>query len=107
MTANHLSIAQDFTRYPAGRFESDGPYSGENFRDNFLVPAMELGTPVTIDLDGVRGFGSSFLEEAFGGLVRKGYSSEQVLSIFTFASSDPSLEIEIKDYIQHGADGSD
>ena len=59
-----------------------------------------------IDLDGVRGFGSSFLEEAFGGLVRKGYPPEMVLGTFTLRSSDPSLVMEIEDYVIHGADGS-
>ena len=67
---------------------------------------MEKAEPVTIELDGVRGFGSSFLEEAFGGLVRKGYSPESVLSTFTLRSSDPSLVAEIEDYVQNGADGS-
>lgn len=106
MPNSDLSIARDFTRYPAGRFRSDGPYSGEQFRDDFLVPAMEKGESVSIDLDGVRGFGSSFLEEAFGGLVRKGYSPEIVLSTFTLKSSDPTLIAEIHDYIKHGVDGS-
>lgn len=106
MRTRHLSIARDFSRYPAGRFKSDGPYSGEKFRDDFLVPAMETGELMTIDLDGVRGFGSSFLEEAFGGLVRNGYSSEKVLRTFTFVSSDPSLKVEIEDYVRHGADGN-
>lgn len=105
MPIKNLSIARDFTRHPAGRYRSDGPYSGEQFRDDFLVPAMETGDKVKIDLDGVRGFGSSFLEEAFGGLVRKGYSPESVLAIFTLQSSDPSIVAEIEDYIRHGADG--
>ena len=106
MPIRNLSIARDFTRHPAGRYRSDGPYSGEQFRDDFLVPAMQTGEPVEIDLDGVRGFGSSFLEEAFGGLARKGYSPESILSVFTLRSSDPSIVVEIEDYIRHGADGS-
>ncbi len=67
-----ISIAKDFTDTPGGRNRTDGPYSGERFRDDVLVPALERGE-VEVDLDGVLGFGSSFLEEAFGGLVRRGF----------------------------------
>jgi hypothetical protein len=65
-----LSVARDFSRSPAGRFRSDGQYSGEEFRERLLWPALEEFDQLEVDLDGVLGFGSSFLEEAFGGLVR-------------------------------------
>ena len=55
-------------------------------------------------MDGTRGYGSSFLEEAFGGLVRKGFSQDQILSSFELNSSDPSLIEEVHDYIAHGID---
>lgn len=74
-----ISIAKDFSRSPAGRFKTDGPYSGEAFRDGFLWPALTENEGVEVDLDGALGFGSSFLEEAFGGLVRKyGISSKEL-----------------------------
>nr|VFJ90739.1 MAG: protein of unknown function (DUF4325) [Candidatus Kentron sp. LFY] len=95
-----LNIAKDFSRYPAGRVVTDGPYSGQGFREGFLVPAMEAGEKFTIDLDGTRGYGSSFLEEAFGGLVRAGYSSKTILSLLTFQTNDESLIIEIREYIK-------
>lgn len=104
MQHSQLSVSRDFSRYPAGRYKSDGPHSGERFRDEFLVPAMEAGKQVTIDLDGVRGFGSSFLEEAFGGLVRKGYASDSVLETFDLVSKDPSIVIEIREYVLKAAD---
>lgn len=80
-----IEIAKDFSEYPAGRVPKDGPYNGERFRKEFLVPALREAIAhddkVTVILDGVRSFGSSFLEEAFGGLVRcEGYSNEDVLS---------------------------
>lgn len=99
-----INIANHFSRYPAGRIPSDGPYSGELFRDNFLVPVLKTNEKVIIEMDGTRGYGSSFLEEAFGGLIRLGFTEEQVLSAFQFISSDPSLIEEIQDYIKHGAD---
>lgn len=66
-----LNIAKDFSRSPAGRFITDGPFSGEAFRENLLRPALANNAKVEVDLNGSLGFGSSFLEEAFGGLVRK------------------------------------
>jgi hypothetical protein len=65
-----ISIANDFSKFPAGRYESDGPASGQSFREKHLKPALDANDMVTVDMDGVLGYGSSFLEEAFGGLVR-------------------------------------
>ena len=66
-----INIAKDFSRYPLGRDDNDGPYNGEKFRKSFLVPALQRHKKVAVYLDGPKGYGSSFLEEAFGGLVRK------------------------------------
>ncbi len=65
-----INIAKQFSRSPAGRYVTDGPFSGQAFRENLLVPALNSADKVEVDMDGVMGFGSSFLEEAFGGLVR-------------------------------------
>jgi hypothetical protein len=66
-----IEIAKEFSTTPGGRFRIMGPDSGEEFRDRLK---RELDkTPaetVTVILDGVEGYGSSFLEEAFGGLIR-------------------------------------
>jgi len=69
-----INVASDFSDYPTGRYISDSPVSGQRFRDEFLIPkldeAMRRGEKLVVDLDGVQSLGSSFLEEAFGGLVR-------------------------------------
>lgn len=104
MAVKKISIAREFSRYPAGRVRSDGPFSGEAFRDGWLIPILKSDDRAVIDLDGVRGYGSSFLEEAFGGLVREGFRVDQILSAFEFHSSDQSIVDEIKDYIEHGAE---
>jgi hypothetical protein len=69
---------------PGGRYVSDGLFSGEWFREEVLRPAVshaiESGEKVRVDLDGAPGYGSSFLEEAFGGLVRKGYLKREQVS---------------------------
>ena len=70
-----INVATDFTRYPGGRYRQDGDFSGEEFRDDVLVPALRkaraTSTRVVVVLDGATGYPSSFLEEAFGGLVRE------------------------------------
>jgi hypothetical protein len=67
-----LSVARAFSEFPAGRHPDDGPYSGERFREEFLVPNLKSDDSILeVDLDGTMGYGSSFLEEAFGGLVRE------------------------------------
>ena len=98
MDEGMISIATDFSRSPAGRFISDGPNSGERFRRDFLVPGLQRHERLLIDLDGTRGIGSSFLEEAFGGLVRLGFSASDLMRKLAFKSRDPSLETEIRSY---------
>lgn len=94
-----ISIAHDFSVYPGGRTPADGPNSGENFREQHLVPIFSSTDKVIIDFDGVRGYGSSFLEEAFGGLVRRGIDKELILSQLVFQSSKDSIVSEVKRYI--------
>ena len=69
-TMKTITIAEDFSKFPAGRFREDGKASGAAFRDDMLVVALRDDEKVAVVFDGVAGFGSSFLEEAFGGLVR-------------------------------------
>lgn len=66
----HISVARDYSRFPAGRYRTDGPFSGQRFREEILQPALGQADVIEVELDGVSGFGSSFLDEAFGGLIR-------------------------------------
>ncbi len=68
----YISLAKDFNRDPAGRFLSDGPFSGEKFREELLYPALKDPKieKVIVELNGLGGVGSSFWDEAFGGLIR-------------------------------------
>lgn len=67
---SQVSVARQFTVTPGGRYRRISEFSGEEFRETMLLPAASRGELVEVDLDGVLGYGSSFLEEAFGGLVR-------------------------------------
>jgi len=99
-----VNIAKDFSKYPAGRNKADGPYCGELFRETHLEPSMQDNKELTIKLDGTRGYGSSFLEEAFGGLVRAGHTPVKIKKLITIISSDSSLKEEIFEYIDEGGD---
>ena len=101
MTSHQIHVARDFSRFPAGRFRSDGPYSGEIFRDDFLVPALRGNESVTVFLDGTMGYGSSFLEEAFGGLVREsGFLAKDLHNkLKVHSAHDRSLVTEVWSYI--------
>lgn len=102
-----ISIAKDFSEVPAGRFYSDGDVSGQAFREKILAPAYEDGKSLLIDLDGVEGFGSSFLEEAFGGFLRhhKKVKLDEFLSRVKFKSDeDPSFVDEILGYLKDEAE---
>lgn len=98
-----ISIANDFSRFPAGRYSSDGPYSGEDFRVSVLKPHLDKGETIVIDFDGALGYGSSFLEEAFGGLVRTGYAAADLLKRLVFRSRDATLTAEVERYIKRAA----
>ena len=64
----------EWTDMPGARYRTDGPFSGEAFREDVLVPGFKrytiTGQPVTVDLDNTQGIARSWIEEAFGGLVR-------------------------------------
>lgn len=70
----HKKVTVDvaaFSLTPGGRYRSEGEFSGEEFREDHLVPVLDSGADIEVDLDGPVGVTSSFLEEVFGGLVRK------------------------------------
>lgn len=72
-------LGNQFDVYPMGR-----PL-GAQFREMVLVPMLRqiersnTTEKLEISFESCRSFGSSFLEEAFGGLVRKGLFSKAFL----------------------------
>ena len=105
MSDKTIEIARDFSKFPAGRYRSDGPYSGEVFRKDFLEPAIENYDQVNIKIDNVSSFGSSFLEEAFGGLIRDGYTKEFLSKKLNIQAETPiymSFKREIEGYLRNG-----
>lgn len=67
---------KDSFKYEGPRFKRLGPESGEEFRDEYLIPWLEENRgdeQLAVDFSGTIVYTPSFLEEAFGGAVRKGY----------------------------------
>ena len=103
-----LKIAEEFSPVPIGRHRSDSKKSGEAFRDDLLFPRVDKAIKekdvLVIDFEGMEGLSSSFLEEAFGGLVRvKGLPAETVIKTLKFipmnSHFDPYIE-NVKAYIR-------
>ncbi|MEN3382545.1 MAG: hypothetical protein V7608_2589 [Hyphomicrobiales bacterium] len=93
MSTRTIEVATDFSRFPGGRFRTDGPHSGEQFREERLVPALHGNDLVVVNLDGVAGFPSSFLEESFGGLVRlHKFSPEELEAKLSFTVLTPRMK---------------
>lgn len=84
MSQISIDIGRDFSPVPAGRHPEDGEFNGEAFRTSILEPALRKYDRVEVVLDQAEGFGSSFLEEAFGGLVRVGGFSPAYLQEHLF-----------------------
>lgn len=101
MNMTTIAIASEFSQYPAGRYRVDGAFSGEVFREDLLEPRLREYDVVEVDLDGSMGYGSSFLEEAFGGLVRlKKFTKEALHKKLKFRyKEDPFVIDEIWQYI--------
>jgi STAS-like domain of unknown function (DUF4325) len=100
-----IDVGKDFSRFPSGRYAKNGTTSGEAFRVRYLEPALRNSTDaVQVVLDGTIGYGSSFLEEAFGGLVRvAGFKPDVLANRLSFVTTDDSLKLEVQEYITEAA----
>lgn len=100
---SHTIRVRDYTLFPGPRYIRLGPYSGEWFRKEVLEPEIKHHQgAIEVDLDGALGYGSSFLDESFAGLLRAGYSVDIVNSIVSkvVSKEDPTLLDEIKIYVE-------
>ena len=101
-----INIARDFSPIPGARYPIEGDFSGQEFRQSLLAPklkeAIQSNTVLNIDLDGTLGYGTSFLEEAFGGLIRTDkFSYDDILSHIQFTcNDDPGYIDEINSYME-------
>ena len=84
----------------------EGDYSGQEFRQNVLHPALkkaiEMNVKLIVDLDGTAGLGTSFLEESFGGLIRRDHINYNILkqTLIIISDEDPDYKEEVDNYIE-------
>ena len=91
----------DFSKTPYGRTDEDGAFNGKRFRMQKLKPAFDSGEKVDIDFNGVAPPGSSFLHEAFGGLIRyESMTLGSILQKLNIISDFPFYEIQIKKFLE-------
>ena len=96
-----VNVAKQFTKLPGLRYIRLGKFSGEEFRQTFLIEPLRQGKTVIVELDGVRGYGSSFLEEAFGGTVRElDLETEDALQRLKVETSVESWQLDVDEYIR-------
>lgn len=105
-----ITVAKDFTRLPGVRTPGEGDNSGEVFLRDHLYPkfveATKAGVMLIVNLDGTAGYATSFLEAAFGGLIRGDETFgipptdiAQVRKTLQIVSSDKYLQEEITEYM--------
>ena len=100
-----VEIAKDFSQFPAGRYLTDGQHSAEAFVKDLLLPVFSKYQTVTVNLDGTYGYGASFLDEAFAGLVRHGHSASSLKGRLNLISNeDFHLPHQIWRYIDEASE---
>ena len=101
----HQVRISDFSRFPYGRYPEHGPFNGQRFRQEFLLPSFISGGEVCVDLSGARGLSPSFLEEAFGGLVRSGLTPQDVLArLVVRGERDQTVVQTIQRYVREAGE---
>lgn len=86
MTTKTINVVDDFGSRPYGRYPKDGDFNGQVFRSKILAPALKKYDHVVVNLNGYNRYGRSFLDEAFGGLIREDSFNKNTL--------DSKLEIK-------------
>ena len=101
MNIKTISVAKQFGIKPYGRDEGHGQFNGQRFRHELLLPALNSSEKIIVDLNGVLGYHASFLEEAFGGVVRLGYfNAQDLLAKLEFRYKSNGTIVLIEKYIR-------
>lgn len=99
-----IKVATEFSIIPSGRQIGDGSATGKHFYE-ILVKAilgLDKNEKLIIDFDGVLTAGSSFLDEAFAGLIRNNILSKKDFNeiIEITATEHPEIKEKITKYVK-------
>ncbi len=99
-----IITVRDFSETPGPREKAQGDFSAELFVETILDPEFtkmnnDAEIKMVIDLDGTLGYGTSFLEEVFGGTARKRGVGFVRNRIEVISEEEPWLKDEIKTYV--------
>jgi hypothetical protein len=106
MESINFKIAKEFSSTPGPRYIHEGPNSGELLRTtmffDLFANAIQHNKMVVVNLDGPAGYGTSFLEEIFGGLIREHHLDyDQIISHLSITSEEePYLKDDIYHYLK-------
>jgi len=99
------SFIDEYTKYPGGRFERLGPYSGEDFREKILRPIFKSSKKIEINGTGVvTSFSPSFLDEAFGALAKEYGLARFLEKVELFSEDNPDLNEKMMYYVERAID---
>lgn len=97
-----IKVVDDFSPHPYGRVPDDGDACGQKFRREHLLPALNEYQSVLVILTGYNRYGRSFIDEAFGGLIREnGYKLSDLRHRLTYEHEQvKSIEHLIKERLE-------
>lgn len=100
----NMVLLSDFASFPGFRYATQTKgSSGEEFRNNVLIPALEKHEKIIVDLDtGVKkAILPSFLEEAFAGLSRiRQWDLDDFRKHIEIKTEDKEYLSDIKHYVE-------
>ena len=105
MKEKTINILKDFAEMPFGRTEEHGPDNGTAFR-KILVDALKENDVVKVDFKDLMFLpGSSFMDEAFGGLTRdEGLTESYLNKHLQIINSPETIKEEVEQEIEEGAE---
>ena len=104
VVVRRINIAREFHTFPLGRYRKDGDHTGEHFRDDLLIHAINEAEAVkfgvvVVEFHGATCLHTGFLEEAFGGLLRHhGKTEEGLRKVLRFDTTGADyMDYRVKD----------
>ena len=95
-------ISQKY-RYQGPRFRELGDVSGQEFREDHLIPWLDSladNEPAVIDFEGTRVYMPSFLDESFVGAIRQNSNNRKKINNIAFKNMDPIWFEKLWQYIK-------